>query len=163
MNTVLAAVDFSPATVAVASAAIALARPVHARVVFLHVTPPPALVRDILPVVDSVEQRARALAKAAEQNLSELQQLYHHSDSPLENFVCSGPAAATIVEQAQRLGAQYIVLGSHGQTAAREILVGSTASNVIKHASCPVLVIPPHLPAGELSIVAWHEPRSVWS
>jgi universal stress protein A len=38
------------------------------------------------------------------------------------------------------------VLGSHGHTAFYDLLVGSTAAGVLKHAPCPVVVVPPPAP-----------------
>ena len=54
-----------------------------------------------------------------------------------------GAAASGLkIEQAERLTADYIVIGSHGHTAFYDLLVGSTASGVLKSASCPVVIVP---------------------
>ena len=47
-----------------------------------------------------------------------------------------------IIEQAQQLAADYIVIGSHGHTALHDLLAGGTASGVLKRATCPVVIIP---------------------
>ena len=44
---------------------------------------------------------------------------------------------------AQKLGAEYIVIGSHGHSAAYDVLMGSVASGVVKKSPCSVLVVPP--------------------
>jgi nucleotide-binding universal stress UspA family protein len=51
----------------------------------------------------------------------------------------TGALIACIVEQAQRMAAEYIVIGSHGHTAAYNIVM---ASGVLKKARCPVLIVP---------------------
>lgn len=51
----------------------------------------------------------------------------------------SGPAASTILSEAERLGCDAIVLGSHRPNFA-DYLLGSTAARVVRHAKCTVLV-----------------------
>jgi universal stress protein A len=52
-----------------------------------------------------------------------------------------GAPAATIIGYAGKIGASMIVLGSHGASDIRRLLVGSTAESVMRHAPCPVLVL----------------------
>ena len=40
------------------------------------------------------------------------------------------------------LDAELLVLGSHGHGAIHDTLVGSTSQHVIRHATCPVVVLP---------------------
>ena len=40
------------------------------------------------------------------------------------------------------LGADLIVLGSHGHTAAYDLLIGSTTQTVLRRSPRPVLVVP---------------------
>lgn len=54
--------------------------------------------------------------------------------------VAEGTAYEVIPALAQELGAQVIVLGSHGRTGIRRLLIGSVAEKIIGLASCPVLV-----------------------
>ena len=49
--------------------------------------------------------------------------------------------ADAIVELARERGAAVIVIGSRGLTGLRARLEGSTSSVVVKHATCPVLVV----------------------
>jgi nucleotide-binding universal stress UspA family protein len=52
-------------------------------------------------------------------------------------------AAAAIVEEAEKVKADMIVLGRHGKKKGlKKLLMGSVTSGVIGHASCKVLVIP---------------------
>jgi nucleotide-binding universal stress UspA family protein len=61
-----------------------------------------------------------------------------------ETFVLHGDdAAAVIVEQAEKLGADMIVLGLHGKRKGlKKLLMGSVTGKVIGHAPCKVLVVP---------------------
>lgn len=56
--------------------------------------------------------------------------------------VHTGFAAPSIVRAAFDQRADLIVLGAHGASGMRESFIGSTAYYVIKHANCPVLIVP---------------------
>ncbi len=58
-----------------------------------------------------------------------------------ENHVVQGEVASTIVEMAERLGCNQIVMGSHGRTGLTGILMGSVASKVMHLAKIPVTFI----------------------
>ena len=56
-------------------------------------------------------------------------------------FVRVGTPWREIVALAEELRVDAIVVGSRGLTAIQRLLLGSTAENVVRHASCPVLVV----------------------
>ncbi|WP_342482043.1 universal stress protein [Cupriavidus metallidurans] len=49
--------------------------------------------------------------------------------------------AGQIVDFAEELGVELIVMGHRGRSAIERWLVGSVARAVIDHANCPVLVV----------------------
>jgi nucleotide-binding universal stress UspA family protein len=55
-----------------------------------------------------------------------------------------GHAGQQICARALEHKADVIVTSTHGTTGFKHILVGSTAEYVVRHASCPVLVVPSH-------------------
>jgi nucleotide-binding universal stress UspA family protein len=58
---------------------------------------------------------------------------------------CRAPAGAAtdvILEEAEDLHADLIVLATSGRGRARRFFLGSTADKVIRQAACPVLVVP---------------------
>lgn len=58
------------------------------------------------------------------------------------NLLRRGSPAAVLKEQAERLGADLIVIGKHGGEAWDEKLLGSVTQNVLYHAGCNVLLVP---------------------
>lgn len=52
-----------------------------------------------------------------------------------------GPAVTEVQRIAREKDASLIVVGSHGATLAREVLLGGTAMGIVSHAALPVLVI----------------------
>lgn len=54
-----------------------------------------------------------------------------------------GPPVDVLLRTASELGAALIVVGRRGAGGRPELRLGSTAHQVVEHAHCPVLVIPP--------------------
>lgn len=52
-----------------------------------------------------------------------------------------GDAGHRIAEYAKKLGAELIVMPSHGRTGLSRVLIGSVAQRVVQLAHCPVLVL----------------------
>jgi nucleotide-binding universal stress UspA family protein len=50
-------------------------------------------------------------------------------------------AASTIVDYAESKNVDLLVIGSKGRTGLKKMLVGSTATDVVKYAHCPVIVV----------------------
>ena len=55
--------------------------------------------------------------------------------------VREGKPHEEICEAAKALGADLIVLTTHGYTGLKHVWLGSTAERVVRHALCPVLVV----------------------
>lgn len=54
-----------------------------------------------------------------------------------------GPPVDVLLRTAKRLDAELIVVGRRGAGGRPELLLGSTAHQVVEHAHVPVLVVPP--------------------
>lgn len=142
MNTVLAAIDFSPVTRTVLANAIRLTRTLRGRLLLFHVVQPPVVVADFTPLVGEVLQFTTLIEKSARRHLRELRKRCTTLGVKVDVVCRNGFPASLIVEQAKASEAQYIVLGSHGHTALYDLVVGSTTSGVLKRAPCPVVVVP---------------------
>lgn len=143
MKTILAPVDFSTVTKPVVAEATALARALGGRVVLLNVTQPVALVADYTAFLDNIAEVNDLVAKAARRELTVIEKQVKAEYDRIESVQLVGSPVPLILEQMKKLPADYIVIGSHGHTAFHDLLVGSTASGILKHATCPVVVVPP--------------------
>ena len=52
----------------------------------------------------------------------------------------SDSAGHAIVKRAEKMGAEMIVLGSHGHGALKRTILGSTTNYVLHHAKVPVMI-----------------------
>lgn len=60
----------------------------------------------------------------------------------VEPVVHSGSPGEVICWIAQEKACDQIVIGTHGRTGLLNLLMGSTAEYVVRHARCPVLTVP---------------------
>ena len=127
--------------------AATIARATGASIVCLHVIEPvvPAVgytgLTEPLPLADISDQ----LEESAEKELPRLAESDEVADLNIEEVIVHGDAAAEIVRVANEREVDLIVISSHGRAGLGRILFGSTAEAVVRHASCPVLVVkPPH-------------------
>jgi nucleotide-binding universal stress UspA family protein len=139
MKTILVPIDFSDATLPVVEAGSVFARAVRAKIVLAHVVRPSAIVNEFSAVVESF---ALAVEKNASEQLSRWKGELHDAGLTVEERLLHGQPSVCIREEAERLAADYIVVGSHGHGALYDFVVGSTASALIKNAPCPVLIVP---------------------
>lgn len=59
----------------------------------------------------------------------------------VQRHVLFGDAGHRIVELAETIGAQVIVMPSHGRTGFQRLLIGSVAERVLRYAHVPVVVL----------------------
>jgi len=59
----------------------------------------------------------------------------------VESRIVTGRYAESIVETAQNIGSDLIMVGSHGRTGLKKLLLGSVSERVIGLAPCAVLVV----------------------
>ncbi len=138
MKTILAPVDFSAVTDCVCETAVALAKSQRGRVVLLHSVPPPAFPDESAA---GLADPGIARDQAAADRLIRLREKLVEEYLPIETMQLFGPAVPNILEQAEKLGAAYLVLGSHDHSSFHELFVGSTTHSVLLKAACPVVVI----------------------
>jgi nucleotide-binding universal stress UspA family protein len=85
----------------------------------------------------SVKEGARSVLDAA------LSKLSTTADKSLKvgGEVLEGPASQMIVDEAQKWGADLIVMGSRGLGAWNRLFLGSVSSAVVHHAKCSVEIV----------------------
>jgi len=95
----------------------------------------------VVSVVTSSHSAARR-QEAQQAVASEVNSL-KHMGVEAEGKVMEGRPDEAIVKAAEDVGADLIVIGSHGRTGLIKVLLGSIAERVIGQAICPVLVVKP--------------------
>ena len=138
----LCASDFSPASRPAVRLAQELARTLKAKLILFHAYErtvpisnggylPPSVLREIWT----------ATREAARRNLKRLARSRQGKGVRISLLLAEGSASAAIVRAAKNNRVDLVVMGTHGRTGVRRLLMGSVADRVIRTASCPVLVV----------------------
>jgi nucleotide-binding universal stress UspA family protein len=81
------------------------------------------------------------LLDKASTELQDFAQKHVKDPLPLESKVGVGKPGEEILRVAREEGVELIVMGTHGHTGLRHLLLGSVAEVVTRHAPCPVFTI----------------------
>jgi nucleotide-binding universal stress UspA family protein len=144
VRTILHPTDFSERSDYAFRYACLLAGEMGARLIVLHVNPPPpAAVHGemitYLPPSGALEEELReklGALKATDPTVC------------VDHFLEDGDPAAVILRVALTTPCDLIVMGTHGRTGLGRLLMGSVAEEVVRKAPCPVLTLKVPLAAG---------------
>jgi nucleotide-binding universal stress UspA family protein len=139
LATLLHPTDFSENSEFAFRLACALARDYKARLVLLHVLPPPMVIyaggpvpAETWPSIEETKEKLRQLEGQAQ-------------GVRVESQVMEGDPVDMILRAAEETHSDVIVMGTHGRTALARLLLGSVAEAVLRKAPCPVLTAKPLL------------------
>jgi nucleotide-binding universal stress UspA family protein len=92
-----------------------------------------------LPETTALENAARDhAAKVVDETTAVLREGF--KDVDISSEVLFGSPDSRIVETAEEIGADLIVIGSHGYNRWERLLLGSISNSVVHHAHCSVLI-----------------------
>jgi len=141
LKTIVCAVDFSECSNFALRYAVDLAGVFDARLRLLHVIELPYLpsyplagMPDFALPVDQIERGARERLR---QTVEECRQKHPRTDGEVR----TGTAFVEIIGYAREQKADLIVVGTHGRTGLRHMIIGSVAEKVVRKAPCPVLSV----------------------
>jgi nucleotide-binding universal stress UspA family protein len=145
MKNLLVPLDLSETSIVVVDRASCLAQSFGSKLWLLHVFPP-----FHNRVLNNVDQQL--LRKDAAQEIvykrQKLQQLAEHLRQDHVDVAVraiAGNIPRIILNEAQRIHADLIILGSHGHGSLYHALLGGVGQKVTHKATCPVMLV--HLPA----------------
>jgi len=147
LKKILVPTDFSGFSTKALAYAVAFAAQSKAEIILLHVVEPmfyPTLGQEVPMHLadfqeDSVKLGRKQLLKFNEQQIADR--------VPTKIIVGTGSASSVIVDTAKSIGADLIIIATHGHTGLKHVLLGSTAERVVRYAICPVLTVRGQEPA----------------
>ncbi len=145
MKNILVALDLSDTSPAVLEQARVFGRELAAKLWLVHVAAPEP---DFVGYDAGPQVERDAVADELHAEHREIQALAEGLRG--EGFECTallvqGATAAAILKQAEQLGVDLIIVGSHGRGPVKQLFVGSTSDGIVRQATVPVLVVPPRL------------------
>jgi len=142
IKTILCALDFSEVSPKVAAYAKTLAEVCGAKIIALYVAPSLTQYVEFHVQASYIDDFVTGIVHGASDTMDAFLKDYF-SGVPAEGRVVTGYAAEEIVNAAEEMKADMIVLGTHGRRGIDKFLFGSVAEKVIKTSPVPVLSMRP--------------------
>lgn len=141
MKIILVPTDFSPCSIQALKTAIALAQITGAKIVIQHNVYTETSWED-LPSARRVDYpETLAKVKEAEDNMSVLLRNSPFGKVTISSKITYGTSNEEILSEANKLKADLIVMGSHGNEEMDRYFIGSTVQKVMRDAKCPVMTV----------------------
>jgi nucleotide-binding universal stress UspA family protein len=142
MNKILFPTDFSQTAQVAFGTAQRLARDSDALLLIVHVVEPTTVAPG--PTSPQAAVSAEFLAETARQAEEEAREKLKEvvpADGGIrfEHRLVKGDASIEIPKLADQEQVDLIVMGTHGRSGLKRLLMGSVAEKVVRHAACPVL------------------------
>ncbi len=138
---VMCAVDFSENSEYALRYAVRFAQAFDAELKLLHVVELPFLPSYSLTGVPDLSIPTDEIEAGARQKMEELVAKWRPQYPKLEGAVRTGTAFVEIIAYAREQESDLIVVGTHGRTGLRHMLIGSVAEKIVRKAPCPVLSV----------------------
>ena len=142
MNPVMVGVDFSPVHERAVQAGVSLARALGVELVLIHVASAEPDFVGYEPGPEVVRESVAHVMRAHHRQLQEVESRLRSEGVKVRALMIQGGIADKLLEEAQKIGAGWIVLGSHGHGTLHHALLGSVSQSVVKRAPCPVVIVP---------------------
>jgi len=144
LQNILFATDFSSSSEAALPYAVSVARAYDSQVYVAHIIRP-----DLFQMVPPEEAIAlqQSTRRHAEEQMAGLLISGRLRDVPHRVLIGEGPLWPVTLGFIEEHQVDLVVVGTHGRTGARKMLLGSAAEEIFRLAPCPVLTVGPHVTA----------------
>ena len=148
MKRICIALDTSPSAEKVAQLGFEYATALNAKITLVHVVNDPAVytydydpimgydgffIQQGISFVEDLKQEAEKFLNAT---------VTYLGDDSIDTAVLEGDTHIEIMQFVKEYHADLLVLGSHSHSVLENILMGTTATKIVKHSKIPVLIVP---------------------
>ena len=137
---ILVGTDFTATSTPALDQGLMLAKQNHAELLIAHSSAIPGSLC-FIATPDPYDEWEKQCRTEAEKNIGALIMEARKQGVKAHMLELSGLADDAIVEAAERLGVDLIVLGTHGRRGVSRFISGSVAAQVVARARCPVLTV----------------------
>ncbi|AUX87283.1 universal stress protein [Acinetobacter tandoii] len=140
---ILVPVDESPISYTAVEQALSLAKLLNCRVtVMCVVAVDPFVGVDFYKVAPAITDYFMQAEENAQKRLADIKQSFIRDEIEVDTKVIRGVSAAEgIIQIADEVSADLIIMGSHGRTGFKKMMLGSVAQAVLTQSPIPVLVV----------------------
>ncbi len=140
---ILFCTDFSENSIPARHRAVEYAKAFGAKLAILHVVNPSPLgyplFEERIPI--DMATLLETIQKSVGEELERVVKECRRDLKDVKPYYRVGEAATEIVQFAGEESADLIIMGTHGWTGLKHLVLGSTAENVVRSAKCPVLTV----------------------
>ena len=147
VKNILLATDFSPEAQNALQCAGSVAKRYGSTLFLVHVLPSEG---SNLATVEAWPALAEVAQQNAEKSMAALEGTEDLKFLPHEAIIRAGDTWDVISEVLSDKNVDLIVMGTQGHGGIEKLFLGSTAEKVIRHATCPVLTVGPHVQLASL-------------
>lgn len=142
IKTILVPIDLSDSSVLVLESAVSLASQLNSKLIVIHAVPMTAIAMPIEGQAVYNEEMIEEVLDESRKSLSEF--LQNNADPKLDiaEHVVLGEPTIEINTFAEKNGCDLIIMGTHGRTGLKHLLMGSVAEHVLRHSNIPVMSVP---------------------
>jgi nucleotide-binding universal stress UspA family protein len=141
MRRILCPVDFSKGSEHAIPYAVAFAKSYEAELELFHVLELPFLPPYATSGLPELSVPVDAIRQQCEEQLRTMAEKYGELHPRIAAKVVVGVPFVEIIKEARDGSFDMIVMGSHGRSALRYMLMGSVAERVVRKSPCPVLSV----------------------
>ena len=140
---ILVALDESPMAYAAVEQALSLAQDLKSQVTIMSVIAiDPFVGVDFYKVAPAITDYFMQAEKNAKERLEDVKQSFIRDGINVDTKLIHGVSPSQgIIQVADEVGADLIIMGSHGRTGIQKVMLGSVAQNVLTQSPIPVLII----------------------
>jgi nucleotide-binding universal stress UspA family protein len=138
---ILISTDGSDKSKLAAEEGIELAKALGAEVVALNVVNEVVVASAVRQLGSDRKEVEAKLQAAGEKAVSEIKRMGDAAGVKVEMMVRQGAPANMVIDVARTENADLIIMGSHGESGASKLLIGSVVQKVLYWATIPVLVV----------------------
>ena len=142
VRTILVPIDFSDNAPVVIEWAAHLAQEHESAVILFHAYHLPVEFQQLEGAYLPPDFWANVKAEA-KQSLGRFEEQLRAGGLTVQSVVREGYAATAIIDEATEQSVDLIVIGTHGLSGFKHMLLGSIAERVVQKAPCPVLTVKP--------------------
>ena len=139
---ILCALDLSQHSESVAAYASEFSKKFDAEIVAVYIAPALTQYVGFHVPPSSIENFVREIVTGAEESMQEFVGK-HFAGVNATGTVLHGYAAEEILNHASEIGADMIIMGTHGRKGIDRILFGSVAEKIVKSSTIPVMTVRP--------------------
>jgi nucleotide-binding universal stress UspA family protein len=134
---IICPIDFEQNSIAALDVALKLAERDHAAIYLVNIAP--------VPIVPQALEHPRAWEETAKARLDKIARERLEGKVSYDTFVRVGDPADEIAKVADEIGADLLVIATHGRSGVPRLLLGSVAERVLRESKRPLLIVKPQL------------------